>query len=57
MSKWRNKIGVFEIFVIAFIIYFGAHIIHGYHKCVNSEYAICPGHDAEIEEEESVFDD
>jgi len=32
-------------------------MIVGFTHCINTEYANCPGHDAEIEDAESVFDD
>lgn len=57
MSKTRYKWTPFTVFVAAFILYFGTHMVVGFVHCINTEYANCPGHDAEIEDEESVFDD
>ena len=56
MSKIRYKWTPFKVFVVVFILYFGIHMVVGYVHCVNSEYANCPGHETEIEEE-SDFDD
>jgi hypothetical protein len=57
MSRFKKRITFFQGFVIAFILYFGIHMIVGFTRCINTDYATCPGHDAEIEDEESVFDD
>jgi hypothetical protein len=52
-----KRISIYHAFVIVFILYFGIHMIVGFARCINTDYATCPGHDAEIEDEESVFDD
>ena len=57
MSRPRKKLTSFKVFVTAFILYFSIHMIVGYVHCINTDYANCPGHDAVIEDEESVFDD
>ena len=39
-----------------FLLFFGTHVIYGYVKCVQSDWALCPGtladESTEIEEEE-----
>ena len=39
-----------------FLLFFGTHVIYGYVKCVQSEWALCPGaladESTEIEEED-----
>ena len=57
MFRAKRKLSPFRVFVIVFILYFGIHMIVGFTHCINTEYANCPGHDAEIEDEESIFDD
>ena len=38
------------------VLFFGTHVIYGYVKCVQSEWAMCPGqdvdHETEVEEDE-----
>jgi len=38
------------------LLFFGTHVIYGYVKCVQSDWALCPGsladQDTEIEEDE-----
>jgi len=57
MFRPKKRFTPFRVFAIAFILYFGIHMIVGFTHCINTEYANCPGHDAEIEDAESVFDD
>ena len=57
MSKFHYRWTPFKVFVAAFILYFSIHMIIGFRHCINTDYATCPGHDAEIEDEESIFDD
>jgi len=44
------------IIIAVLLLFFGTHVIYGYVKCVQSDWALCPGsladQDTEIEEEE-----
>lgn len=57
MHRFRYRWTPFKVFVAAFILYFSIHIAVGFVHCINTEFANCPGNDAEIEDEEEVFDD
>jgi hypothetical protein len=48
---------IYKYIIIAFLIlFFGTHVIYGYVKCVQSDWALCPGtladEDTEQDEEE-----
>ena len=57
MHRFRFRWTPFKVFAAAYILYFGIHIIVGFYHCINTDYAACPGHNAEIEDEETIFDD
>ena len=52
MNRRRRKITGFQIFVIAFILYFSVHMIIGFIHCEYTEYANCPGNGALFTDEE-----
>ena len=57
MHRFLYRWTPFKVFAVAFILYFSIHIAVGFVHCINTEFANCPGHDAEIEDAEEVFDD
>jgi len=57
MSNFYHRWTPFKVFIIAFILYFGAHMIFGYFYCQYSEYANCPGNEALFTDEVEASDD
>jgi hypothetical protein len=59
MFRSRKRLTPFKVFVIAFILYFGGHVVYGYFYCEYSEYANCPGYidNWSIGKEEKESDD
>jgi hypothetical protein len=57
MSRFRRKLTPFNVFAIAFILYFSGHMIYGYFYCQYSEFANCPGIEALFADEEETSDD
>jgi hypothetical protein len=57
MFRPRRKLTPFYVFVIAFFLYFGIHMIVGFVRCEYSDYANCPGNEALFTDEEETSDD
>jgi hypothetical protein len=57
MSRGKKGLTVLQMFGLAFFLYFGIHMIVGFRYCINTDYATCPGHDAEVVTFEDDFDD
>ena len=57
MNRFRKKLTPFRVFAIAFILYFGIHVIVGFTHCFNTDYANCPGNEALFTDDEVTTDD
>ena len=57
MFRPRKRLTPFRVFAIAFILYFGIHVIVGFTHCINTDYANCPGNEALFTDEEVTTDE
>ena len=57
MNRFRKNLTPFRVFAIAFILYFGIHVIVGFTHCINTDYANCPGNEALFTDEDVTTDD
>ncbi len=57
MFRPRKRLTPFRLFAIAFILYFGIHVIVGFTHCINTDYANCPGNEALFTDDDVTTDD
>jgi hypothetical protein len=57
MFRPKKRLTPFNVFVIAFFLYFGIHMIVGFVRCEYSDYANCPGNEALFTDEDVTTDD
>ena len=57
MFKPKKRLTPFRLFAVAFILYFGIHVIVGFTHCIATDYANCPGNEALFTDEDVTTDD
>jgi hypothetical protein len=57
MFRPKKRLTPFRVFAIAFILYFGIHVIVGFTHCIITDYANCPGNEALFTDEDVTTDD